>query len=203
CPSAPLAGTTRCKMHGGVGVRGIAHPGFRGAGYSKDLPKYLAKTYRQAVDDPDLLSMRNEVALLHVRLEELTRRLGTPESGRGWAELRAARDRMHEARSIPDAAARGAALARELEVIDRVILHGSEHEANWAEVERAVARKVAVAAREWKRLVDLQQLITAESAMQLVAGIMLAVKEHVTDPNALQGIAQKMRLLLHRPDRPA
>ena len=54
-------------------------------------------------------------------------------------------------------------------------------------------RKKKVAAAEWKRLVDLQQVITAEKAMALVACVQAIIVRHVGEPHALAGIAQDLR----------
>lgn len=92
CGRAPTPGRTVCYYHGGAQPRGIAAPGWRGRGYSKDIPTRLADRFKQALDDPLLLELSSEVALLDSRLGELLASL--PENPAStdadvWAELRA------------------------------------------------------------------------------------------------------------------
>lgn len=61
----------KCRMHGGKTPRGIGSVHWRGRGYSKDLPTRLFDRMQRALEDPELLSSRSEVALLDARLGEL------------------------------------------------------------------------------------------------------------------------------------
>ena len=71
CRQPAMHGRAVCRLHGGKTPRGIASPHWRGRGYSKDMPTRLADRYRIAMEDPGLLSVRSEVALLDARLGEL------------------------------------------------------------------------------------------------------------------------------------
>lgn len=71
CKRHASIGRTVCRMHGGATPRGVDHPSWRGKGYSKDLPTQLRDRFAASVDDPDLSSCRNELALIDARLGEL------------------------------------------------------------------------------------------------------------------------------------
>lgn len=60
----------RCRIHGGATPSGIALPQFRTGRYSKALPGGLRERYEQALGDEELLSLRDEVALLDARIAE-------------------------------------------------------------------------------------------------------------------------------------
>jgi hypothetical protein len=180
-------------MHRGGAVRGVAHPNFRGKGYAKDLPHNLVNSFTKALADPDLLSMRKEVALLQVRIQELVGRLHTGEAGSLWSELQQAYRDYRKALNDHDDAAAG----RALESLGNRFAQGADHEAAWNEIQKAIDDKARVASREWKRLVDLQQVITAEQAMALIGAIMTSVKDNVHDVGAQRAIADDLAKLLH------
>ena len=87
CRAWPLKGHTRCRMHGGRSLRGPAHPAFRSGRYSKVLPSRLLAQYRAAEKDPELTSLRGELALVDARLADLLTRVDSGESGAIWQAL--------------------------------------------------------------------------------------------------------------------
>src|SRR5436305_15207335 len=88
CGKAAAAGREVCRLHGGASLRGVAHPNFAHGRYSKCLPDRLIGRYEAAQRDPELVAMRDEIALVDVRIGELLSRLDSGESGATWALLR-------------------------------------------------------------------------------------------------------------------
>ena len=82
CKRHASIGRDVCRMHGGASPRGVDHPSWRGKGYSKDLPTQLRDRFAASVDDPDLSSCRNELALIDAKLGDLFAQGVT--SGRAW-----------------------------------------------------------------------------------------------------------------------
>src|SRR4051794_12837534 len=54
----------RCRLHGGLTPRGLANVNTRTGRYSRDLPTRVLARYESALADPELLSVRDDVALL-------------------------------------------------------------------------------------------------------------------------------------------
>src|SRR5262245_7101702 len=67
CPMPPCRGGTRCRMHSGKAVKGVAHPAYRTGRYSKHMPKEVRKISKEAYADDELLSLREQLAMLEVR----------------------------------------------------------------------------------------------------------------------------------------
>lgn len=67
----------RCRMHGGNQVRGLAHHAFKTGRYSKALLGLdtLRKDYEAARADVDLIALRDDLALLTARVNELLTQL--------------------------------------------------------------------------------------------------------------------------------
>jgi hypothetical protein len=77
CEIAPVAGRTRCRLHGGATPRGPAiGPAFKHGRYSLDLPTRLAARYAESQIDPELASLRDDLALVHTRITEVLSQLG-------------------------------------------------------------------------------------------------------------------------------
>jgi hypothetical protein len=54
----------RCRMHGGMSPKGASHPSFIHGRWSKYIPKNLRAVYDAVVNDKELYSMREEIAVL-------------------------------------------------------------------------------------------------------------------------------------------
>jgi hypothetical protein len=61
CRANAIIGRATCYHHGGMSRRGGAAPNFMHGRYSKQFPAEIMAAYLAARDDPDLLSMREEI----------------------------------------------------------------------------------------------------------------------------------------------
>src|SRR5690606_3084472 len=75
CKRAPVPGRTRCRLHGGLTPAGASHYNFKTGRYSKVLPARLRERYEEAAADPELLALREDIALLDSRLDDLLKRV--------------------------------------------------------------------------------------------------------------------------------
>lgn len=71
CQRHAMIGKTVCHMHGGKTRGGMASPVLKHGRYSKFLPTHLMERYQESLNDSDLLSLREEIALIDARLSEL------------------------------------------------------------------------------------------------------------------------------------
>ena len=88
CKNVPVRGRTRCRMHGGKSVRGVESGTFKTGAHSKYMPKNMLGNYKEHLDNPDLLSNRNGIALMDVLIDELLPTIDTGESGKAWQEMK-------------------------------------------------------------------------------------------------------------------
>lgn len=80
-------GNGRCRMHGGSSPSGLAHPNTKHGRYSKHIPTQLSEAYHAAVNDPDLLALHQEIALVDAKVMHLLDLLAIAPSPRDWREL--------------------------------------------------------------------------------------------------------------------
>lgn len=191
CQLAPMA-NGRCRLHGGKSLAGIASPAFRHGRYSKHLPTRLAATYEEAAADTELLALREDIALLDARLEDLLARVDTGESGRLW---QAAQQAFWKFRAASDSK-RPEKMREALIELEHTIGRGVSDYAAWNEITAMLEQRRKLVESERRRLVDMQQMITTERTMVLLAAVVDTVRKHVEDRNALSAIAADIRALV-------
>jgi hypothetical protein len=194
CERSPVRGRTRCRVHGGKTPVGPACKHYRVGRYSTYLPERLRERYEQAESDQELLSLKSEIALTDARLIDLLARVDTGESGQRWAHLTKAYEEFTLHRQARDVPKMNVALAK----MERNIAQATDDRAAWAEIGELVEQRRRLTESEHKRMVALQQMLSAEEAMALTHRVVDIVTRHVTDRQVLSAIVVEMRTLMER-----
>lgn len=89
CQKSPMNGSSRCRLHGGKSLKGAAHPNFKHGRYSKFMPHHLVGRYKESVNDPELLSLQQDIALLDARITEMLESMEQEDADKNkiWAEI--------------------------------------------------------------------------------------------------------------------
>lgn len=181
CQNAAMA-NGRCRMHGGLSPAGVASPRFKTGKFSRYLPERLLERYEEAQGDETLLELRDEIALTDTRLLDLLSRVDTGESGAIWKKLQQLwKEYQREEQTV-----KGTDLLME---IGRTIAAGAADYAAWDEVNKQLGLRKGLSESQRKREIELQQGITAEQAMILIAQLTDIIRRHVTDPATRTAIA--------------
>lgn len=156
------------------------------------MPKGVAARYKEAVTDPDLLSARDEIALVQLRIQDLMGKLKDGGTSDMWGDLR------QEFVNVEAAIRQGdpAAMNKALTTLGEIIEAGAEAEHVWEEMYEAIEAKTKVSEREWRRLRDLRQFMTVQQSMDLVSYLVECVTRHVTDRDTLAKITVDMDKVL-------
>lgn len=178
-----------CYHHGGRTPRGANLPQTKHGRYSKDLPANLAGKYEAAISDQALLELRDELALIDVRLSDLVHSVDAGGASDTWKSLASL---ASEYKATKDRDAKARTLGTILDTIRR----GAADWQRWEDVFRTIERRVRVAESERKRLVEMQQMMTSEQAMVLLTAVVDTVRRHVTDREALRGISTDISAIL-------
>lgn len=183
----------RCRMHGGKSLVGLGSPSFVDGKYSKFIPARLTARYGEALADTALLELKEEVALLDARLSDVLGRVDTGESGKLWETAQKAlmqykvthkRDEVKAALALMD--------------LEDAILAGTSDYTAWGEIATIIEQRRRLVESERKRLVEMQQMITTEQAMALLAMVVDTVRRHVPDRAALAAISAELVQLTAR-----
>lgn len=192
CKRGAVPGGTKCHIHGGKSLVGAASPAFRTGRYSKHLPARLMARYQEAQSDPQLLALRDEVALVDARLADLLGRVDTGESARRWQEAQEAFEELRRAQRKGKDGAKEFIAA--LDDLEQALRSGNDY-GLWAEIASVVDLRKRLVESERKRLVEMQQMITAERAMVLLSRVVDIIRTHVTDRDTLAAISADFRAL--------
>jgi hypothetical protein len=186
----------RCQNHGGKSLIGPASGTYKHGRYSKLLPNGLRETYEASLVDEQLLSLNDELSLIHVRVADLVRQLDDRGSVGIWRDLCAAWRDLKSAMQGGDRDALAAALGACGSLIDK----GAADETVWAEIVRLVKDKSSIATAESRRQIELGTILTAAQATTWFSAVAHAVVSEVADRATLARIGRRLGELL--PPRP-
>lgn len=186
----------RCKFHGGASLAGPAHPNWKGGRHSKYLPKDLAERYQEARIDPHLTDLKDELALVDVRIAQLLEALGETGSARLWKEARTKFDAFKRAGGKGKAAVGEARLA--LQQVDDILASGLTAAATWDDLREMLDLRRRLSESETRRLRDRHQMIPIAQVIQLMTLLVDEVKQRVTDREVLTAISGRFLRLVGR-----
>lgn len=196
---APAMKNGRCRMHGGATPSGIASPHFKhGQRARRGMPERFLLKYDEALNDPELLNLRTDLALFEVRIEELLNRVGTGESKKHWEDLQKENDNARKAFANNDLGA----LTVALDKMDRIIGSGITDYQAWTELHQLIDLRRRTVESEQKREVAMQQIMTNEQATALMAAILHVLRTHVTDRVILAKISTELEQIATLEIRP-
>lgn len=122
CRKHAMRGRTVCLAHGGRTPRGAASPHFKTGRYSRSLPGHLVAAYEQALHDPTLMSLRDEIALVDAMIEEtlsqITEDMPWAKERRLFAQVRRL---IEQRRKLVESEVRHIVLAREVMTVDEAL----------------------------------------------------------------------------------
>lgn len=192
CKQPAVNGTSKCRYHGGASLIGAASPSFKHGRYSRHLPTRLAARYAEALADPQLLELRDEIALVGTRQSELLTHLDSGMSLQRWRAAQAAYgDLMGAVRSKDSKALQAAIVA-----LGDALGEGANDYAVWQAVIELTEQRRKLVESEHKRLVAMQQMLSVEQTMTLIAQLAESIRKHVSDPTTLAGITAEFARII-------
>ena len=189
----------RCRLHGGKSLRGVDAPSFKTGKYSKYMPPEFARRVWKLSQDPDIIVLREDIALLEARLSQLLERIeGTnlkqawEEAGQHYQNFSTATWRLS---ALREAGASKALMdqwevrrAESYRLLGEVLEKGVGDAKLWKQISNLLERKRRLVESERRRLVDLKQMMTAEQILTMFASLAQAVKKHVRESGTLEAI---------------
>lgn len=191
CVNRPLRDRHRCKYHGGKTPRGVESPHYRGKAWSKDLPTRLADRVRAGLEDPNLIGLREELALLDARLAELIERLSTHEDGDAWLNVSRATGRIHKI--VEDQPGNWFdLLAEELDVLVAACTAHSSDAKTWDDIQNVLEQRRKMADTERKREEFEADAVTRNQWATFLTSVQTAIMEEVTDVGSRARLAARI-----------
>jgi hypothetical protein len=181
CGSLCMVGKEVCYQHGGASPYGIASPNWVHGRSSKYLPVRMHETYLASMGDKELLALRHEISVIDARIDDLFQRVDIGESGHLWLKTKEALLLLRKVLIKWDTNK----LHELLIELDDLTKDGITDYSAWNEIGMQIELRRRLVETERRRLVDMQQMITAEDAANYLTAITLAVRENVSDPTIL------------------
>ncbi len=198
CRNNAVTGRNVCRMHGGKSPIGPASATYRDGRHSRYLPTGLREKFKLALDDPELTSLRDEIALCDVRVGSLIERIKEGTSGRLWSKIR-----EHARKALIAGASKGKAaeLMQHVAELGRLVEDGCAEQSLWDDLFRVVARRKSLCDSERRRQVEQHFLISVARVQILIDALIGAVhEEHADDPAGFGRIADAFARLIGRTD---
>lgn len=194
CKRHASKGMAVCAVHGGKSLAGKNHPSFKHGRYSKYMPDRLAEQYLDALQDKDLISMNDEIALTDSRLAEMLNRLnGLTMVADGWASAR----RLYGSfRRHTNAGRQGLAI-RALDDLGALLEQNQTDDVVWRDISELIEQRRRLVDTERKRLMDESNAIAIDQVMMLMAAVADIVRRHVASKEARGAIAGEIKRLVH------
>lgn len=91
CPNYPVHGSTVCAAHGAFGGRPVST-----AKHTKYLPSRLRERYEELVNNPNYVSLREQIGAIELRLQELFSRMTRGDSSQRRRDILEEMDKLVE-----------------------------------------------------------------------------------------------------------
>jgi len=184
CKKDAMQGSTKCHIHGGKSLKGVASPAFTTGRYSKYLPEHLLPAYEDAKADKNILSVRGDIELLDGLIRAKLVNLDTSDSAQHWIALLKNILKARKAYKNSDIGGLEEALDEMEALADKRRLHYATEQ----EVVEQLEQRRKLVESEQKLILQDQRAIPIEQAMLLMSAVLESVNRNVTDVSALAAI---------------
>jgi hypothetical protein len=187
-----LSANGRCRLHGGTSLRGIASATYKHGRRTRygGLPPRMKHEYQRALSDPQLLELKEEIALIHARAADLVRRVDSGESGHLWHLLQAAYRTLTTAQS-------GADQLTAIREMGTLISRGAADYRAWQEVLSTITTKQRLIESERKRAIELHQTITLDALNPFIHAIIDYIRRTIPDHDRLMEFQRILEAYAH------
>jgi hypothetical protein len=197
CQRRPSA-NGKCPKHGGHCLAGIASPSYkhgRLSKYTKYLPAKMQGAYQESLNDPQLTSLMDSLALIETRVGQMLQALDK-KNAPPWGSL------IQATAAYEDCKTPGAKKIAWRKIVDMVEAGEQvafQTEAIWKEIKSLLAVKANITFVEAKARKDLQTMIPLDQVMAIYQAILEALKLNITDTTLLRAVTRDILSLMPPP----
>lgn len=174
--------------------------------YDGTLPTGLAAHYQKARQNPELVKLTEQIALVDAKTYELLEQMARAESPGAWVRLETLTRELHESfvgfHRATQAKNTGAAMEqlRALEAgiaasmdLARTGVGASLH---WKDITAQIGLRKALVDSEVKRANQAHEMVSRDKAVGMLGFIAHSIARHVTDLRQRQAVVNDIRTLL-------
>jgi len=141
--------------------------------YERFIPARLADKYLESVNDPEIIALNDDIALVEIRIKQLLDNIDKDEPPKVWDEAYQAFLEYSRYKRLGDEKKANDAFR----VLEDMFEHNSNERESWDEIFERLNQRVKFATDERRRRMDMKSLLDAEKAMDLVSNLLAAVHE--------------------------
>lgn len=203
CMSPVRCANGRCKKHGGKVPKGPAHHSFRSGEWSKWVPKTSAQDLLNAVNDPEYLSLRDDMAMNAIEVLNLTKQFQQGTDQQTWKkidELATELERLLFSEGVTAfltaMGGEGSDLTRMGNIAEQLVKHikqGRDEQRIFKEIGEATERRRKLVETETKRSMMEKNNMPADQVLHLFFSFVNVVKKiWAHDPHNLRAFAGEL-----------
>lgn len=194
CKQPVRVGWTVCKYHGaGTHDSPAGRPPVTG-NYSKHLPTRYMHDFEEYLHDPNLLSMRKEMALLDVRMGELLERLETSDAPQAWMKIAVAAAMLEKVLKDKDGKFNMGTIDEIVDILHTAITAHKDDKDTWHELVNLIDNRRKVADVERRRVEAAKKYLTLQEANTMLAYFVNSVMKNVSSPTERSRISEDLRI---------
>jgi hypothetical protein len=183
----------RCYQHGGASLVGAASATAKTLEHSQFLPARMKKRYEESLEDPQLLTLKREVAVIRTRLTELLQRVDERGLGRDTAVQL---DKAYKDLRVGMAAQDKAMTERAFLELGGLIQEAQQDYAIWNTINQQIGLLERTTAAERKRLVEAEYVVKVEEVMNFVGAVVGIIQDTVKDRQQITIIQNRVNKML-------
>lgn len=187
CKAWATEGRDFCRFHGGAVPTGPNHWNWKGGRYSRFAPNRYLRAVTEALDDPNLTSLRESIALIDARLVEELQGLDSTGSQETWKELADLAVRVEVEVSKGEDCSSTA-----MQMVQKV-RDGVGAEAKWEGLMDTIERRARLAEREKSRERDQKAYMTADQVLEFTTRLVEIVGSLIDDRRVFQSFLDQIQ----------
>lgn len=193
CRRNAVKGYTVCQVHGAGSPKQGRPGGYKSSDeYQRRMPKTLRTDFERVRADSELINLRDEMALIRVRLLSLVEQLELGGGARDWRMAQSYYDNLVSAINRQDQGAVAAAISQ----LGKTLKTANGELAIWEEIKDLMGHQKSLAEYELRRATAQHRVITIERLFVLIDSIMNVVSENVRSQQEIRKIENGIALLL-------
>lgn len=195
CTSTIIYPNGRCQKHGGPTPSGIGSPQFKTGRASRHLPTRLISKYQEALDDPELMGLATDLAMVDARMNDLHEQLDEGGAGKIMLEIDDAVQAFKFANEDNDRKAMRESWRR----LEDAVKRGRTESSIWAELFLLRDQKRKLTLAEAKRLQITDQMVKVTQVNLLISALLDSVRKNVKDRKTLAAVSEDFNRIMNGP----
>lgn len=189
CQSPFVMPNGRCIKHGGVTPRGPENKSWKTGKYSKYLPPNLLDAYHRAIEDRDLLTLKEEIALVDSLILDRLTQIDNSETDARWLKLRQIYDAAVRANRMGDARE----ASRQFKAMAELLQAGAGQAEARQELLELIERRRKLVETERRLMVEMGLMLSVTEVAGLLAIVLHIIERHVDDQKVRFAIGEDLR----------